>query len=93
MVDVIELTRAAIIIMVVVVDSTATATATNHKRRRRTGMMDMCMMRMRLGMSMSGEIVIEHVGDVVGLLRCLDGFAERSDTSHCICSYDSYDRQ
>ena len=51
-------------------------------------MMDMCMrMRLRLGMSM-GEVVIEHVGDVVGLLGCLDGFAERSDTSHCICSYD-----
>ena len=54
-------------------------------------MMDMCMMR--LGMSMGGEVVIEHVGDVVGLLSCLDGFAERSDTSHCICSYDNYDSQ
>ena len=58
-------------------------------------MMDMCMMRLRLrlGMSMSGEVVIEHVGDVVGLLSCLNGFAERSDTSHCICSHDSYDSQ
>jgi hypothetical protein len=38
-------------------------------------------------MAMSG-VVIEHVGDVVGLLSCLDGLPERSDTSHCICSDD-----